>query len=67
MEIVCIFTTEAAGILRSTLRNAQRKFREIRRELNKKKGQPITIKDFSDYTGIPEEIIYAHLMKKLKK
>jgi predicted transcriptional regulator len=66
MEIVCIFTIEAAEILRSTVRQAQRKFREIRRELNKKKGQPITIKDFADYTGIPEATIYELLTKQKK-
>lgn len=63
MERLCIYPNEAAELLGITERQAQRKFRAIRFEMNKKKGQYITIKDFSDYTGIPEEVINAQLRK----
>jgi len=63
MERLCIYPKEAAELLGIEERQAQRKFRAIRLQLDKKKGHYITIKDFSDYTGIPEEIIYAQLKK----
>lgn len=63
MEKVCIYPKQAAEILETTVRSAQRLFRNIRLELNKKKGHYITIPEFALHTGIPEEIIFAQLKK----
>lgn len=63
MERVCIFPKEAAEILSRNDRHAQRVFREIRKEYHKKKNQPVTIKEFSEYTGIPEAEIHKRLRK----
>lgn len=61
MERVCIYPKEAAIVLGLKERQAQRIFRNIRRELNKKNHQFITVREFSEYTTIPEEAIYLKL------
>lgn len=61
MERVCIYPKEAAKLLGLRERQAQRIFRNIRRELNKKNHQFITVKEFCEYTAIPEEAIYLKL------
>lgn len=57
MERLCIYPKEAAKLLGLKERQAQRIFRNIRRELNKKRHQFITVKEFFEYIGIPEQDI----------
>lgn len=63
MERLCIYPKEVAELLGIGERQAQRKLRAIRLEMNKKKGHYITVQEFSEHTGIPEEIIYVQLRK----
>lgn len=64
MGRLCIYPQEAARLLHVTERQAQRIFKAIRKELNKKKHQAITIKEFCDYKGF-EEIEVAQALDKL--
>lgn len=61
MERVCIYPKEAASVLNIGERQAQRIFRKIRKELKKAKQHYITVKEFADYTDIPEETIHLKL------
>lgn len=61
MERVCIYPKEAAQILNLKERQTQRKFRDLRKELNKKKHQIITVKEFAKYLGIPKKTVLAAL------
>ncbi|MBB5438147.1 hypothetical protein HDC92_001822 [Pedobacter sp. AK017] len=54
MGRLCIYPQEAARLLRLSERQAQRLFKTIREELNKKKHQAITVKEFSEYKGLDE-------------
>lgn len=54
MGRLCIYPQEAAQLLRLSERQAQRLFKTIRQELNKKKHQAITVKEFSEYKGLDE-------------
>lgn len=63
MDRVCIYPKEAADILDKSERHAQRVFRAIRKENHKKRHQPVTIKEFAEYTGIPEAEIHRRLRK----
>lgn len=54
MHLLCINPKQAAGLLRVGERQAQRIFKAIRQEVNKKKRQSITIKEFSEYRGLDE-------------
>lgn len=57
MRKVCIHPKQAALFLEIIERQAQRIFQRIRFELNKKKHQYITVKEFCDHTGIDENQI----------
>jgi len=48
-------------ILDISLRKAQKLMNDIRFCLNKQKHQYVTIKEFADYTGISEELIFFTL------
>ena len=63
MEIVCIYTGQVAQIRDIHIRTAQREFKEIRKTHGKKRRQPVTLKEYSLYSGIPEE----ELLKAIKK
>jgi hypothetical protein len=52
MGQLCIYPQEAARLLNISERQAQRIFKAIRKELNKKKHQVITLKEFCDYKGL---------------
>jgi hypothetical protein len=54
MQRLCIYPKEAASLLNVSERQAQRIFKAIRQEVNKKKRQSITIKEFSEYRGLEE-------------
>ncbi|WP_316814095.1 hypothetical protein [Pedobacter heparinus] len=54
MGRLCIYPQEAARLLHVTERQAQRIFKAIRKELNKKKHQAITLKEFCEYKGFEE-------------
>jgi hypothetical protein len=62
MQRLCIYPREAADLLNVGERQAQRIFKSIREEINKKKRQSITIKEFSEYRGLDE----ADVRKALK-
>ena len=51
----CIYTREVAQITGKTERSAQRLLKKIRNHTGKTAHQFITVSDFSDFTGIPEE------------
>lgn len=66
MGRLCIYPQEAARLLRISERQAQRLFKTIRQELNKKKHQAITVKEFSEYKGLDEaevQLVLAVLCK----
>ncbi|TKC63710.1 hypothetical protein FBD94_05015 [Pedobacter hiemivivus] len=54
MQRLCIYPKEAASLLKVGERQAQRIFKSIRKEINKKKRQFITVKEFSEYKGVDE-------------
>ena len=51
MVRLCIYPKEVAGLLNISERQAQRVLQSIRKELNKKKKQAITIREFAEYKG----------------
>ena len=57
MKKICVYPKDASRILDIGNRKAQRLINKIRVFLNKEKHQYITKKEFSQYTGIPEEDI----------
>ncbi|MNY42957.1 hypothetical protein D3C86_1778860 [compost metagenome] len=54
MGRLCIYPQEVALLLKVSERQAQRIFKAIRKELNKKKHQAITLREFSEYKGFEE-------------
>ncbi|MEQ7800934.1 hypothetical protein D3C87_1612910 [compost metagenome] len=63
MQRLCIYPKEAAGLLEISVRQAQRIFKAIREELNKKKRHLITIKEFSEHKGLEESEVLKALNK----
>lgn len=53
MKRVCIYPKDLCGPLGIGERQAQRKIREVRKALDKKKHQYLTINEFCEYMGIP--------------
>ena len=53
----CIYAMEVAQIIGKTHRTAQRLIRKIRKHGGKSRQHYVTIRDFSEFTGIPEEEI----------
>lgn len=63
MGRLCIYPQEAARLLHISERQAQRIFKAIRNELDKKKHQAITVKEFCDYKGFEEAEVKQELDK----
>lgn len=63
MELLCIYTKQVAWVESVSERQAQRILQKIRKELNKKKGQAVTIKEFSESRGYDEAEVREALRK----
>jgi hypothetical protein len=61
MELLCIYTKQVSTLLHVSERQAQRTLKAIREEVNKKKKQAVTIKEFCDYKGFDEATVLAAL------
>lgn len=56
MKRVCIYPKDLCEPLGIGERQAQRKLKEVRWALQKKKHQYITIKEFCEYTDLDEDL-----------
>lgn len=54
MGQLCIYPQEIARLLNISERQAQWILKAVRKELNKKKNQVITVREFSAYKGFDE-------------
>lgn len=61
MKRICITTTDVMFITGKSDRQARNIINDIKDHLNKKKHQVITVKEFSQYMGIPEEEIHPYI------
>jgi ribosomal protein S3 len=58
---ICIYAKDVMNITGRKERAARKLLAQIRKKYKKKKGQFITIGEFSEFTGIDAEIIYSFL------
>lgn len=58
---ICIYAKDIAIITGKSYRQACRIHKTIRDYHHKKSGQYLSIKEFCDYTGIPQEVIEEKL------
>lgn len=64
MVRLCIYPKEVAELLHVGERQAQRILKTIRNEVNKKKNQSVTIKEFCEHRGFDEADVLAKLSQK---
>ncbi len=57
MQRLCIYAKDLATILGKTPETCNRKLREIRKALGKKKDSPVTIAEAADYLEIDEKLL----------
>ena len=57
----CIYSREAAQVIGKTERSGRRLLNKIRIDLGKSDQQLVTIKEFADFTGIPEDEIQSRI------
>ncbi len=58
---IVIYAKDVINITGRKERSAWKLLAQIRKKYNKEKGQFVTVKEFSEYTGIEEESIYCYL------
>ena len=58
MKRLCIDAKEVAIVLGKSVVTGQTLLRTIKDVLGKKKHQPVTIKEFCDYEGLPFEVVF---------
>ena len=54
---LCIYAKDISIITGKGIRTSQRLLREIKNKLNKQNHQFVSLKEFSDYTGIDFELV----------
>lgn len=64
MEPLYMHTKKVADLLHVSERQAQRILQSIRKEINKRKGKAITIREFCEYKGFDEDEVRRALMYK---
>jgi hypothetical protein len=58
---ICIYAKDVINITGRKERAAWKLLARIQKKYKKKKGQFVTVKEFSDFTGIAEDNIYPYL------
>ncbi len=61
MKRICITTSDVALITGKTSRQARNIINDIKDYLGKSKHQVVTVKEFCQYMGIPEEDIATYI------
>jgi len=57
MKKLCVYPADVSAITGLSLRAAQKKIQEIKRSLNRKKYQCITMNELADYLGLDRSLL----------
>ncbi len=58
---VCVYPKDIHRLTGKSMRASQSIFRKMKRFFGKRENQAVTVKEFADFSGIPEAVIRANL------